>query len=78
MFDKDLDRVKQAALKIKSDLNQDPDPSEFTGKIYKARVISRSNSFVYQEDENMAQQHRGIVSDLTLAASEWYDPGSLS
>ena len=76
-FDSDLDRVKKAAIKIQKDLNAKNPKNEEEDQtmIYQANVqarhISRSNSFVF--DDNNPQ----IVSDLKMAASEWYDLESL-
>ena len=76
-LDQDLERVKQAALKINDEFNlNDHSNNAATAAItnnekHDDEHLSRANSFVYDDDQNQQQvPSKPIVADLRIA--EWY------
>ena len=75
-LDQDLERVKQAALKINDEfnLNNNSDKIATTTTSNNEKQddehLSRANSFVYDDDQNQQVPSKPIVADLRIA--EWY------
>ena len=76
-LDQDLERVKQAALKINDEFNLNDHSNNATAAAitnnekHDDEHLSRANSFVYDDDQNQQQvPSKPIVADLRIA--EWY------